>query len=125
MNAGKQPILVMEQECNCTAAQATDQLVSAGYSVVKSFDLDSAIPSRSNCDCQMVVLLVYSHSGPPATLMLDGSVSHTSIYLENDPDRSSRHRLISVLSGIPGVFHLNDIMNEDNVESFQHVVCAK
>ena len=115
----------MEQECNCTAAQATDQLVSAGYSVVKSFDLDTALSSQTNCGCQLVVLLVYNHSGPPATLILDGSVTHTSIYIENDPDRSSRHRLISVLSGIPGVFHLNDIMNEDNVESFQHVVCAK
>jgi hypothetical protein len=125
MNAGKQPIFVIEQECNCTAAQATDQLISAGFSVVKSFDLDSAISSRSNCGCQMVVLLVYSYSGPPATLILDGSVTHTSIYLENDPDRSSRHRLIEVLSGMPGVFHLNEIINENNVESFQSSLCAK
>ena len=116
MNAGKQPILVMEQECNCTAAQATDQLVSAGYSVVKYFDLDTAISSRSNCGCQMVVLLVYNHSGPPATLILDGSVTHTSIYLENDPDRSLRHRLISVLSELPGAYRLDDAAHEACVD---------
>lgn len=100
MNAGKQPLMVLNQECNCTVTQATNFLNSAGYSVVKSFDLISAASNQAICNCQMVVLLVYEHDGPPTTLIFDGAELHTSIFLENGPERSSRSRLISFLSKI-------------------------
>ena len=74
MNAGSQPILVVNQACGCTVTQVTEQFKSAGYAVVQSFDLLSAIDARhSKCICQMVVLLVYGKDGPPVTIILDGN----------------------------------------------------
>ena len=65
MNAGKQPILVVNQACGCTVTQVTEQFKSAGYAVVQSFDLLSAMDTRTRCICQLVVLLIYGKDGPP------------------------------------------------------------
>lgn len=98
MNAGRQPILVVNQACSCTVTQVTDQLSAAGYAVVQSFNLLSALARHSKCLCQMVVLLVYGQAGPPATLILDGNDLSTFVFLENEPERSSRARFTSLLS---------------------------
>lgn len=100
MNAGKQPILVVNQACKCTVAQVTELFRSAGYAVVQSFDLLSAIDARTRCICQMVVLLVYGKDGPPATVILDGNDISTSIFLENEPERSFRAKFSILLSPI-------------------------
>ena len=103
MNAGRQPILVVNQACSCTVTQVTDQLSMAGYAVVQSFNLLSALAKHSKCLCQMVVLLVYGQDGPPATIILDGDDLSTSIFLENEPERSSRARLTTLLSPIAAI----------------------
>jgi hypothetical protein len=101
MNAGKQPILVLNQNCSCTVTHVTDQLNAAGYSVVRSFDLFSALARSSKCICKIVFLLVYGQDGPPSTLILDGNDLSTSVFLENDAERSSRTRFIALLSHPP------------------------
>lgn len=101
MNAGKQPILVMNQGCSCTVTQLTNQLNASGFSVVKTFDLLSALSRYPNCICQMVILLVYGQDGPPATLIFDGNDISTSVFLENDSERTSRSRFIALLSKLP------------------------
>lgn len=40
------------------------------------------------CDCQMVVLLVYQQENPPVTLVAHGHDSHTSIILVETPQQS-------------------------------------
>jgi len=102
MYSGKQPVLVYKQDCNCTAIRAIEQLNTAGYSVVKSFDLVSAQQGCSNSNCQMIILLVYGQDGPPATLIFDSTQFNTSVFLENDPELTSRSRIIDLLSNIPG-----------------------
>ena len=92
----------MNQDCNCTATQATDQLNAAGYTVVRSFDLISAQPIIANCDCQVIILLVYGQEGPPATLIFDGTQFSTSVFLEHDPERILGSRISALLSKIPG-----------------------
>ena len=104
MNAGKQPILVLNQDCSCMVTQVTNQLNAAGYSVVRSFDLFSALGSFSKCICQMVVLLVYGQDGPPATLIFDGNDFSTSVFLENGSERFSRPRFIALLSQPPNLY---------------------
>lgn len=100
MNAGKQPILVVNQACDCTVAQVTEQFKSAGYAVVQSFDLLSAMDARTQCTCQMIILLVYGKDGPPATVILDGNDVSTSIFLENEPERSFCAKITTLLSSI-------------------------
>jgi hypothetical protein len=98
MNAGRQPILVLKQDCNCTVDQVTAQLNEAGYSVVRSFDLLSALARYTNSICQMVILLVYGKEGPPSTLIIDGNDISTSVFLDHEPDRSTRSRFITLFS---------------------------
>lgn len=100
MNTGRQPILVVNQACSCTVTQVTYQLSTAGYAVVQSFNLLSALAKHSKCLCQIVVLLVYEQDGPPATIILDGDDLSTSIFLENEPGHSSRARFTTLLSSI-------------------------
>ena len=100
MNAGKQPILVVNQACGCTVTQVSEYVKSAGCAVVQSFDLLSAMDTRARCICQLVVLLIYGKDGPPATIILDGNDMSTSIFLENEPECSFRAKFITLLSPI-------------------------
>lgn len=111
MNAGSQPILVVNQACSCIVTQVTDQLSTAGYEVVQSFNLLSALARHSKCFCQMIVLLVYGQDGSPITIILDGDDLSTSIFLENEPERSSRARFTTLLSSIAATV---DPMPESN-----------
>jgi hypothetical protein len=62
MQAGRKLILDVDQNCETTASHIMQILVSAGYNVIKSFDLYSAIETHSQClcsedicTCQMIV----------------------------------------------------------------------
>jgi len=90
MITGKQPLFVSQQGCDCAVAETIFSLEMAGYQVVRSFDLHSAIATNFSCTCQLVVLLVYGQNGPPVTLIFDSQESSTSVFLATDPDSSSR-----------------------------------
>ncbi len=90
MITGKLPLFVSQQECDCAVEETKFSLEMAGYTVVRSFDLHSAIATHFLCTCQLVVLLVYGQNGPPATLIFDSQESGTSIFLDTDPERSNR-----------------------------------
>jgi hypothetical protein len=88
MNAGNQPLIILQMNCESAVFQVTTTLKSAGYLVLKSFDLNSAAPapntcncSTDSCTCQMVILLVYAKEGPPATLVFDSNRDQTIVYL--------------------------------------------
>lgn len=96
MNAGNQPLTIMRMDCNSAVLQATTTLKSAGYLVQKSFDLHSAIPAQSSCNCkpdscacQMVILLVYAQEGPPVTLIFDSDGFQTIVNLANNSQQSA------------------------------------
>ena len=99
MYAGHEPLFVLPNHTDSVEMQISSVLRSAGYLVIKSFDLHSAIPTHkvcecttNSCNCQMVVLLVYAPQGSPITLMLDGNEYETAVYLVND----SNHPALSV-----------------------------
>jgi hypothetical protein len=76
------PFLVLDQTCGQVQVWANQQLTSAGFRVVQTFDLqvarlahpDCTCPNHGteDCNCQMVVLLVYPKKGAPATLVIHG-----------------------------------------------------
>ncbi len=91
MFAGNKDLLTTQQDCSSVVMQVSAALKSAGFDVVQSFDLHSAVLSSSDCicppnacSCQMVVLLVYAQDGPPATLVFDGDEAQTTVSLVSD-----------------------------------------
>lgn len=97
MNAGSQPLIVLQEDCDSAVTQVTAALKSDGCSVFQSFDLLSAMKDADSCTCQMVVLLVYAQKGPPATLIFDSNQTQTIVYLICSPSQSAPPGLIEKL----------------------------
>jgi hypothetical protein len=74
--------LVLGTPCEKVASRAIELLNTAGFIVVRSFDLltarslipDCACPHHgtTDCDCQYSVLLVYGVNTPPLTPVIHG-----------------------------------------------------
>lgn len=81
------PFLSVNQPCGEALQWANQQLRKAGLRPMQTFDLHAAriglqdcpCPHHGteDCDCQMVVLLVYGRSAEPATLILHGNNGQT------------------------------------------------
>ena len=81
------PFLSTNCPCNEALSRASKQLTEAGLRTIQTFDLHSAMASTQGCscpnhgteecDCQMVVLLIYGTAEEPLTLILHGSKSQT------------------------------------------------
>jgi hypothetical protein len=85
------PFLSIYCPCNEALPRVSKQLKEAGLRTVQTFDLHSAMTGTHNCscpnhgteecDCQMVVLLVYGTAAEPVTLLLHGNSKQTWISL--------------------------------------------
>lgn len=77
------PFLTVNLTCEITLPWVSHQLLKAGLRSVQTFDLHTARAAlhdcdcphhgTDQCDCQMVVLLVYGKMDEPATLILHGN----------------------------------------------------
>lgn len=91
------PFLSLNSPSEKSLVWLKEQLTAANLRVVQTFDLHSARHSLADCscphhgtdqcDCQMVVLLVYAKVAEPATLILHGSEGQTSLSLVESPDK--------------------------------------
>jgi hypothetical protein len=73
-------------------------LEQSGFQPVRTFDLQAARLAHldcpcphhgtAQCNCQMVVLLVYKADYPPATLVIHGSDETSWFYLINLPQQA-------------------------------------
>ena len=113
------PFLVLDQTCDQVLAWATGQLTRAGFRVVQTFDLqvarlahpDCPCPHHgtNDCNCQMVVLLVYPKQGEPATLVIHGQDGRSWVSLAGPVGKRAnqhletaiRRALIPHLSNVP------------------------
>jgi hypothetical protein len=85
------PFLIVEQNCDNALQWANQQLSGAGLRTVRTFDLQDARAGSNDCccphhgteqcDCQMVVLLVYGSGKEPETLILHGCDGKTWLSL--------------------------------------------
>ena len=85
------PFLSTNCPCDEALSQVNQQLKDAGLRTVQTFDLHSAMSGThgcscpnhgtQECDCQMVVLLVYGGAIEPQTLILHGDSQKTWISL--------------------------------------------
>jgi hypothetical protein len=97
------PFLSTSHPCDEALKWANKQLRSAGLRSVQTFDLQAAraaLPECScpnhgtdECDCQMIVLLVYGNAEEPVTLILHGNDGKTWFSVTDNPQQRSDKNL--------------------------------
>lgn len=85
------PFLIVEQNCEEVLRLVRATLTEAGFRAVQTFDLQIARQAHlecqcpnhgtTNCNCQMLILLVYGKQENPATLILHSEEGSTGISL--------------------------------------------
>jgi hypothetical protein len=81
-----------------------------GLRILRTFDLQAARDhlagyacphhGAQDCDCQMIVVLVYGQAVQPVTLVLHGSDGHTWLSLVNSPAQPLDPATQAVIEGI-------------------------
>jgi hypothetical protein len=87
------PLLAVNLTCDRTLPWVSQQLLKAGLRGVQTFDLHGARAALNDCDCphhgtdqcdcQMVILLVYGSTAEPVTLILHGNDGQTWLSIPN------------------------------------------
>ncbi len=90
-------LLTLKLDNEQAVSEVTQRLDDDGLQVVRSFDLQTARSTHTNCtcpnhgtemcDCQMVVLLVYGHQGEPLTLVAHTQDGYTHFELVDIPQQ--------------------------------------
>ena len=108
------PFLKLDCTCDETSQWLSRILAQNGLRLMQTFDLHNArhemddcpcpYHGTSKCDCQMIVLLVYSEAAKPTTLILHGNDGQTWLSFVDDPlpgaDSKVRSRIKQVLKTI-------------------------
>ena len=97
------PFLSINQLCDEALQWTKERLLQAGLRVVQTFDLHAAraglhdcpCPNHGTdeCDCQMVVVLVYGKAEEPVTLILHGNDGQTWLSIADSPRQRSDAKL--------------------------------
>ena len=92
--AALSPFLAIDSTCDQAFELTKTKLSQAGLRAVQTFNLNTARLGLHNCacshhgteecDCQMMVLLVYGESAEPATLILHGNDGRTWVSVTDD-----------------------------------------
>lgn len=90
-------LLTIDYTCDQAVHWASESLETVGLRVANSFNLQSARTAvypctcphhgTADCDCQMVVLLVYGSDSRPATLVAHGHDGQTWLSLIETPEQ--------------------------------------
>ena len=103
------PNTLLTVMCSCDDAVRwiMQRLLQADLRAVQTFDLHSArltfqdcpcpYHGTNQCDCQMIILLVYGNAMEPATLILHGNNGQTWISLAENPNQQTDRKLISAI----------------------------
>lgn len=100
-------MLTLESQSGETVRWITKALASADLQVATSFNLRTARTAHTecgcphhgtaDCDCQMVVLLVYGADACPATLVVHERDGHTNMSLVDTPGQRPSSRLTATI----------------------------
>lgn len=98
------PLITLQTNWDKAISHATRFLEEKGLQVLRSFDLqvarsvhaDCSCPHHGTeqCDCRMVVLLVYVPGKPPVTLVVHGHDGQVSFVLVDSPQQSSDQQVV-------------------------------
>ena len=109
------PFLSIDSDCEKGLQETLKQLSQAGLRPIQTFDLqtarlglhDCSCPNHgtAECDCQLIVLLVYGEVVEPATLILHGNDGKTWVSFSDHPlhraDIKLVNRIRQVLEKVP------------------------
>jgi hypothetical protein len=97
--------LIVDLSCDKALQTVKKKLSQAGLRALQTFDLHTArhiqqdcpCPNHgtADCDCQMVVLMVYGETAEPATLILHGSDGQTRFSIADDPSQRADRKLVA------------------------------
>jgi hypothetical protein len=96
--------------CATSVQWLEERLLRAGLRALRTFDLhdarlasmDCTCPRHGmiECDCQMVVVLVYSETQPPVALMVHGNDGQSWISVVDRPDQRADRGTILAIQGL-------------------------
>ena len=91
------PFLTLEQPCDAAVEWLTDRFSQAGLRVMRTFNLQVARHAQGmcpcphhgtgQCDCQMVVLLVYESNPQPVAVIAHGYNNRTWFSVVDTPQQ--------------------------------------
>ena len=97
------PFLILDLPCDNAIDWIIGQIEYAGLQVIRTFDLRIARHAHASCpcphhgtdqcDCQMVVLLVYGNSRQPVSIVTHGYNGQTWFSVVDTPQQRSDPRL--------------------------------
>ena len=98
-------LLTVMCSCDDVVRWITQRLPQADLRAIQTFDLHSArltfqdcpcpYHGTNQCDCQMIILLIYGNAMEPATLILHGNNGQTWISLAEDTNQQTDRKIIS------------------------------
>jgi len=101
------PFLTLNSSCDEALRWSSEKLTGSGLRVMQTFDLHTARHAledcpcprhgKSECDCQMIVLLVYNDAALPATLILHGNDGQTWLSLVDTPGQKTDVKLAAAI----------------------------
>lgn len=99
--------LTVDLPCDMALQAAKKKLSQSGLRALQTFDLHTARHTQpdcpcphhgtADCDCQMVVLMVYGETSEPATLILHGNDGQTRFSIADDPSQPADRKLIDFI----------------------------
>ena len=97
--------LIVDLPCDMALQAAKKKLLQGGLRALQTFDLHTARHTQqdcpcphhgtADCDCQMVVLMVYGETAEPVTLILHGSDGQTRFSIADDPSQRIDKKLVA------------------------------
>lgn len=103
----KAPFLIVEHPGEIAIEQIMQQIRLLGFQVTLTFDLQEARHAHAECscphhgteqcDCQLVVLLVYGHGPKPATLVAHGHEGKTWFSFVDAPQQHAGQSMETLL----------------------------
>ena len=101
------PFLTLNCSCDEALRWSGKNLLKIGLRVIQTFDLQAArqtldscvCPNHgtSECDCQMLVLLVYGEGTEPVTLILHGNDGKTWLSIVENPNLKINVKTVSAI----------------------------
>lgn len=101
------PFLSLNSSSDKCLAWIKERLATANLRVVQTFDLSTARQAlgecpcphhgTEQCDCQMVVLLIYASGAEPATLILHGNDGQSWLSLVERPGQHPGEKMVRAI----------------------------
>lgn len=121
------PFLKLEQPCEVAVEWLAEQVSQAGLSVMRTFDLQVARHAQAlcpcphhgtdQCDCQMVVLLVYHVDQRPITITAHGYNGQTWFSMVDTPQQRADPQLEAAIRRLVASPSLHSIKLEDKTHA--------